>query len=59
MAKKSKSIYENTIQLEGDATMTLSAQERMMIVGALTKCAPDEADVLPIIVLMDRMTKGV
>lgn len=59
MAKKSKSIHENTIQLEGDATMTLSAEERMMIVGALTKCVPEEVDVLPIIMLMDRMARGV
>lgn len=58
MAKKNESIYQNTISLKGDATMTLTADERMIVIGALTKCAPDEVDVIPIIELMDRMVKG-
>ncbi len=58
MAKKNESIYQNTIPLKGDATMTLTAKERMMVIGALTICAPNEVDVIPILELMDRMVKG-
>lgn len=58
MAKKIKSIYENTMNLAGDATMTLSAEERNMICNALTKCAEKETDIIPLMLLMDRMAKG-
>lgn len=59
MAKKSESIYNSTLNLRGDATMTLTAEERMMICEALSKCAPKEVDIMPLAVLMDRMVKGV
>ena len=59
MAKKSESIYNSTLNLQGDATMILTAEERMMICEALSKCAPKEVDIMPLAVLMDRMVKGV
>ena len=59
MAKRSESIYNSTLNLQGDATMTLTAEERMMICEALSKCAPKEVDIMPLAVLMDRMVKGV
>lgn len=59
MASKSRSIYESDLRLEGKATMTLTADERMMICEALSKCAPKEVDILPLAELMDRMVKGV
>lgn len=58
MAKKSESIYNSTLNFKGDATITLSAEERMMICEALSKCAPKEVDILPLAMLMDRMVKG-
>lgn len=58
MAKRSESIYNSTLNLKGDATITLSAEERMMICEALSKCAPNEVDILPLAMLMDRMVKG-
>lgn len=58
MAKRSESIYNSTLNLKGDATITLSAEERMMICEALSKCAPKEVDILPLAMLMDRMVKG-
>ena len=58
MAKRSESIYNSTLNLKGDATITLSAEERMMICEALAKCAPKEVDILPLAMLMDRMVKG-
>ena len=59
MAKKSESIYNSTLNLQGDATMILTAEERMMICEALSKCAPKEVDIMPLAVLMDRMVTGV
>lgn len=58
MAKRSESIYKSTLNLQGDATMTLTAEERMMICEALSKCAPKEVDIMPLALLMDRMVKG-
>ena len=58
MAKRSESIYNSTLNLQGDATMTLTAKERMMICEALSKCAPKEIDIIPLALLMDRMVKG-
>ena len=58
MAKRSESIYNSTLNLKGDATITLSAEERMMICEALSKCAPKEVDILPLAMLVDRMVKG-
>lgn len=52
------SIYNSTLNLTGEATMTLDADERMMICEALTKCAPKETDILPLMLLMDRMVRG-
>lgn len=57
MAKRSESIYNSTLNLQGDATMTLTAEERMMICEALSKCAPKEVDIIPLALLMDRMVK--
>lgn len=58
MAKKSESIYSKELNLEGEITITLNADERMMIAEALTKAAPKEVDILPLAMLMDRMIKG-
>ncbi len=58
MAKRSESIYNSALNLQGDVTLTLTAEERMMICEALTKCAPKEVDILPLALLMDRMIKG-
>ena len=58
MAKRIESIYKSTLNLQGDATMTLTAEERMMICEALSKCAPKEVDIMPLALLMDRMVKG-
>lgn len=52
------SIYNSTLDLKGEATMTLTAEERMMICEALTECAPKETDILPLMILMDRMVRG-
>lgn len=51
------SIYVSTLNLKGEATMTLSAEERMMLCEALTKCAPKETDILPLVQLMDRLVR--
>ena len=59
MAKRSESIYVSTLNLEGEATMTLTAEERMMICEALSKCASKESNIMPLALLMDRMIKGV
>lgn len=59
MAKKSESIYKSTLNLQGEVTMTLTAEERMMICEALSKCAPKEVNITPLLLLMDRMVKGV
>lgn len=59
MARKSESIYKSTLILQGDVIMTLTAEERMMICEALSKCASQEAGIIPLAVLMDRMVRGV
>lgn len=58
MAKKSESIYSKELNLKGEITITLNSDERMMIAEALTKAAPKEVDILPLVMLMDRMIKG-
>ena len=52
------SIYNSSLNLTGEATMTLNAEERMMLCEALTKCAPKESDIMPLMILMDRLVKG-
>lgn len=58
MAKKSESIYNNVLNLHGEIIISLSVDERSMICNALTKCASQEADIIPIVMLMDRIVKG-
>lgn len=58
MASKYTSIYKSTLNLQGDVTLTLDAEERMMLCEALTNCAPKECDILPLMVLMDRLVRG-
>lgn len=53
-----KSVYSKKLGLQGDATITLSADERMIICEALAKAAPHEVDILPLLTLADRLTKG-
>ena len=56
--KSSESIYNSELNLSGDVSLVLSAEERMMICEALCKCAPKEVDILPLAMLIDRMIKG-
>lgn len=58
MASKYTSIYKSTLNLQGDVTLTLTAEEREMLCEALTNCAPKECDILPLMVLMDRLVRG-
>ena len=53
-----KSVYNKELGLQGDATITLSADERMIICEALAKAAPHEVDILPLVMLTDRIVKG-
>ena len=44
--KKLKSVYDdNGMNLQGDITVTLTAQERNMIANALTILSPKECDI--------------
>lgn len=58
MARKSESIYKKDLNLKGEITITLDADERMMIAEALTKVAPKEVDILPLMILMNRIISG-
>lgn len=58
MKRNYNSIYKSSLNLQGDATLVLSADERMMLCEALTNCAPRECDILPLMILMDRLVKG-
>lgn len=50
-----KSIYGKDLNLHGDITITLKADERMMICEALAQAAPYEIDILPILRLANRL----
>jgi len=52
------SIYSKDLNLKGNITVTLDADERMMIAEAMTACADKEVDILPLMMLMDRMITG-
>ncbi len=56
--KSSESIYSSELNLSGDVSLVLSAEERMMICEALCKCAPKEVDKRPLAMLIGRMIKG-
>ncbi len=58
MARKSESIYKKDLNLKGEITITLDADERMMIAEALAKVAPKEVDILPLMILMNRIISG-
>lgn len=53
--QKYKSVYKSDLNLQGDITVTLSADERMVICEALAKVAPKEADIFPLILLADKL----
>lgn len=56
---KLKSVYQqNDLNLKGDITITLSEDERNIICNALAIIFPKECDVLPLIMLCDRIVKG-
>ena len=57
--KKLKSVYDdNGMNLQGDITVTLTVQERNMIVNALTILAPKECDIVPILMLVNKVVTG-
>lgn len=56
--KRTDSIYHSTLDLKDAATVELTAQERMMICEALSKCAPKESDIMPIALCMDKIIKA-
>lgn len=58
MASKKDSIYHSEFPLTGDATITLTGEERTMINEALARCAPKEVDIMPILMCMDKIAKG-
>ena len=58
MKHSKNSIYNSTLNLTGEATITLDADERMILCEALTKCVAQETDAMPIIFLMDRLVRG-
>lgn len=55
---KIKSVYEKTLNLEGDKTVTLTAEERLIICNAMTILSPKEVDILPMIMIMDKLTRA-
>ena len=57
--KKLKSVYDdNGMNLRGDITVTLTVQERNMISNALTILAPKECDIVPILMLVNKVVTG-
>ena len=57
--KKLKSVYDdNGMNLQGDITVTLTVQERNMIVNALPILAPKECDIVPILMLVNKVVTG-
>jgi hypothetical protein len=58
MANRSKSVYDKSMNLEGEITISLNADERMMICESLVKVAPNECDIIPLMFLCDRIVKG-
>lgn len=56
---KLKSVYqENELHLKGDITITLSEEERNIICNALAILCPKECDIMPMLLLCDRIVKG-
>ncbi len=53
-----KSIYNKKLHLQGKISIELNPEERMMICEALAKAAPSETDILPAIMLTNRIIKG-
>ena len=53
---KVKSVYEKTLNLSGDKTVTLTAEECMIICNALTILAPKEVDIIPLMTIMTKLT---
>lgn len=57
--KKLKSVYDdNGMNLQGDITVTLTVQERNMIANALTILALKECDIVPILMLVNKVVTG-
>ena len=57
--KKLKSVYDdNGMNLQGDITVTLTVQERNMIANALAILSPKECDIIPILMLVDKVVTG-
>lgn len=53
-----KSIYDNVVFIKGDCTINLSEKEREIIVNALTLRAPKEVDIIPLMILTDKIARG-
>ena len=57
--KKLKSVYDdNGMNLQGDITVTLTVQERNMVANALTILSPKECDIVPILMLVNKVVTG-
>lgn len=54
--KKHESIYENAIGYNGEIEITLTGDERSIISNALSKCAPYEVNIIPLIKIMQKLS---
>lgn len=53
-----KSIYQSNFGITNDVTLTLNAEERMMICEAICKAAPEETNIAPLMLLSNKIIKG-
>lgn len=52
---KTKSVYKTELTINSGKTLTLSADERKWIAGALARVVANEVDAMPLILLMDKI----
>lgn len=52
---KTKSVYKTELTINHEKTLTLSADERKWIAEALARAVANEVNVLPLILLMNKI----
>lgn len=57
-SKNTESVYSKKLGFTEGMNLTLTAEERMILCEALTKVSVHEVDIIPLMKLVDRITRG-
>lgn len=56
--EKIKTVYDKSLVVHGEVTVTLNEEERRIICNALVMVAPNESNIIPLMLIADKIIAG-